>query len=790
MKKNCLTQKIKNSKEKGYVLNNKIFLGEYNFEQSDSLSGVYTGDANCYPQHITKGKTAYVKGEKITGTFKYDYWDSNITIAPSDKIMEGYEFYTAPGTQVVGTLPRFDLAVERSDSNAKITLSDDLVMSIPSGYIFGREPYSWGSAPHDYVCRIIDVFSETTATKFDIKANVTAFTKEYDTSVELRKVEGRIYPSSNYSLTEITPGADHKEIRSGNWNFDRFYTDSKTVLGDPNLIPENIKAGISIFGVQGTWLSENATATSNDIAYDLSAVVNYSIEHGSLSTKETFSFTPTSSYGISSKIYKNLTILPEENLKPENIMVGNTILGVEGAYTNDATATSGDFINYYELTSGQIFTKRNTGFVKGNQLYGSGDLIDRRHTVLPYYEDKDGKFYMAKGFYSGTTGAIKTGSVGGNATPDSILLGKTAYVNGEKITGTLTLKELDIYPSNVNQIYNDKGLYKIKINTPNSVNLKPENIKSGVDIWGVTGSYAPKESNLDERIFKCIEVDTSSKTFKGEVMTKMESYYKPSGTYINSIPYNLVVPEVGCYYLWGCYGKVTNIMLEQIDIDNGLLCKTNNSSTDFVEMNPNYTCLAEMGYSFLSGQQDFGGRGSVLYYDIAYSTLVIGPIITIHEDFTMSAWIKTDRLYPKSIGLLFAFSSDSYSGKYGLAEVKTEDVNYELKVILGAKSVEEIQNSDITVGQLGYGNWNHIVFTRRVFVGADYIDYNYRTFLNGEEIHNTTLQNGDIIDHVYMNGGYLEGDVYCEGIRLWNSVRIYNRCLDDEEIQYLYQNKL
>ena len=563
MKKICLTQKIKNGKEKGYVLNNKIFLGEYNFEQSDSLSGVYTGDANCYPQHITKGKTAYVKGEKITGTYNPVYWDLPTTPTPSDKIMEGRVFYTAPGTQVVGTLPRFDLAVERSDSNAKITLSDDLVMSIPSGYIFGREPYSWGSEPNYYACRIIDVFSEATATKFDIKANVTAFTKEYDTSVKLSEVEGRIYPMSNYSLTEITPATDQKEIRSGNWNFDRFYTDSKTVLGDPNLIPENIKAGISIFGVQGTWLSENATATSNDIAYDLSAVVNYSVEHGSLSTEETFSFTPTSSYGISSKIYKNLTILPEENLKPENIMVGNTILGVEGAYTNDATATSGDFINYYELTSGQIFTKRNTGFVKGKQLYGSGDLIDRRHTILPYYEDKDGKFYMAKGFYSGTTGAIKTGSVGGNATPDSILLGKTAYVNGEKITGTLALKELDIYPSNVNQIYNDKGLYKIKINTPNSVNLKPENIKSGVDIWGVTGSYAPKESNLDERIFKCIEVDTSSKTFKGEVMTKTESYYKPSGTYINSIPYNLIAPEVGCYYLWGCYGKVTNIMLEQ-----------------------------------------------------------------------------------------------------------------------------------------------------------------------------------------------------------------------------------
>lgn len=56
----------------------------------------------------------------------------------------------------------------------------------------------------------------------------------------------------------------------------------------------------------------------------------------------------------------------------------------------------------------------------------------------------------------------------------------------------------------------------------------------------------------------------------------------------------------------------------------------------------------------------------------------------------------------------------------------------------------------------------------------------------------SSTQNGDVIDHVYMNGAPIEGLGYIasRSIRYWNSVRIYNRFLDDEEIQYLYKNKL
>ena len=76
------------------------------------------------------------------------------------------------------------------------------------------------------------------------------------------------------------------------------------------------------------------------------------------------------------------------------------------------------------------------------------------------------------------------------ATALDILLGKTAYVNDSKITGTITMKESQEYtPSTSNQTI-EAGVYLNGIQTiKGDANLVSENIKSGVSIFGVTGTY-------------------------------------------------------------------------------------------------------------------------------------------------------------------------------------------------------------------------------------------------------------------------------------------------------------
>ena len=77
-----------------------------------------------------------------------------------------------------------------------------------------------------------------------------------------------------------------------------------------------------------------------------------------------------------------------------------------------------------------------------------------------------------------------------NAVAGNILSGNTAYVNGSKVTGTIPSKGATTYtPGTSNQTINS-GQYLSGTQTiAGSANLVAANIKSGVNIFGVNGTY-------------------------------------------------------------------------------------------------------------------------------------------------------------------------------------------------------------------------------------------------------------------------------------------------------------
>ena len=77
------------------------------------------------------------------------------------------------------------------------------------------------------------------------------------------------------------------------------------------------------------------------------------------------------------------------------------------------------------------------------------------------------------------------------ASAGDILSGKTAYVNGQKITGTIAFQPAKIVtPGIVNQTAVPSGYYTNgDIIVEGDSNLIAENIKSGTSIFGVTGTY-------------------------------------------------------------------------------------------------------------------------------------------------------------------------------------------------------------------------------------------------------------------------------------------------------------
>ena len=76
------------------------------------------------------------------------------------------------------------------------------------------------------------------------------------------------------------------------------------------------------------------------------------------------------------------------------------------------------------------------------------------------------------------------------ATANDILQGKTAYVNDTKLTGTIVSKEAQTYtPTTTTQTIHAGQYLSGAQSIAGDANLLAENIKSGVTIFGVVGTY-------------------------------------------------------------------------------------------------------------------------------------------------------------------------------------------------------------------------------------------------------------------------------------------------------------
>ena len=105
-----------------------------------------------------------------------------------------------------------------------------------------------------------------------------------------------------------------------------------------------------------------------------------------------------------------------------------------------------------------------------------------------------GSYVIPQGYHNGS-GKVTANSLASQtlatATAAQILSGQTAWVNGNKITGSMSSKGAQVYtPSTVNQTIG-AGQYLSGVQTiSGDPNLLAKNIKSGVKIFGVTGTLA------------------------------------------------------------------------------------------------------------------------------------------------------------------------------------------------------------------------------------------------------------------------------------------------------------
>lgn len=226
--------------------------------------------------------------------------------------------------------------------------------------------------------------SDATATSSDIRNGKTAYVKN-------TKITGTI---QDQAAQTITPGTSDKTIASG-----KYLSGTQTIKGDSNLVSSNIRSGVSIFGVSGSYEgsgtgsgidTSDATATESDIAEGKTAYVDGAKVTGTLKeydaimnlvdTRPAYDTPGTPKYlSASSTSYNKfpdrISIEWTNNIR--RIVKENTTVYAyaSASYFGDATVA--------DVASGKTFTSKNGLKLTGTATSGSSSPTLQTKTVTP-----------------------------------------------------------------------------------------------------------------------------------------------------------------------------------------------------------------------------------------------------------------------------------------------------------------------------------------------------------------------------------------------------------------------
>lgn len=465
-------------------------------------TGINTGDATANAGDLVKNKTAYVNGKKITGTLRYFPTASASGLSASaDSVKISEDSSGNPSNLCLDRAFTEPAAFLKNGHITLTTAVENLGDAEASDVTIGKTFTSAAGLKVTGTKADLDT-SDATAASADILSGKTAY-------VNGSKVTGSI-PIKSAAV--YTPGTSDQTIAAG-----QYLSEDQTVKGDANLIPENIVSGKTIFGVSGSHTcttpsgtieittngthdvtnyanaevnvpssgidTSDATATASDMADGVTAYVNGEKITGTV---------PVKALGISANLPPKAsdTALKITYSNTKSIVTGNITLMTNLDNLGDASAS--------DVVSGKTFTS------------SAGLKVTGTHVC---------------------SGGLDTSDA--TATATDILSGKTAYVNGAKVTGSITSKSATTYtPGTSDQTIASGQYLSGKQTIKGDSNLVAGNIKSGVSIFGVAGSYTGSGGTSSGIQAQHITSKDGTITISGTGTVKVWGYgYYSSGSY-------------------------------------------------------------------------------------------------------------------------------------------------------------------------------------------------------------------------------------------------------------------
>lgn len=425
-----------------------------------------TSDGTADTGDILDGKIAYVDGKSIIGTMPI------VTQAtPSISIDSSTGIITASATQAAGYVGAGTKTIEeqlQTQAAKRITPSKANITAVAAG------KYTTGAVTVDPVPTQIKTVIPTTSGqrvtpdtgKFLSEVAVAAIPTQtksvtpttsaqtvspdsgkYLSSVSVGAIPSTyVRPAATKAAKTYTPTTERQIISAGT-----YCTGQQTIEGDADLVAGNIKSGVNIFGVSGTYTSD-ATANAGDILYGETAYVNGAQVTGTIATKSSKDLTVSdATVSVPAGYYpsgasKSVSTVAQANpiISVDSTTGTITASVTQGSgYVYGRTMTNTSELQTQPATTITPSTYRQTAVPAGYYTTGavfvnpvptqtkSATPSKSKQTVTP----DSGKFLS-----SVTVGAIPSMYIttsDATAAESDIASGKTAYVKGSKVTGTI-----------------------------------------------------------------------------------------------------------------------------------------------------------------------------------------------------------------------------------------------------------------------------------------------------------------------------------------------------------------